>query len=92
MERHPLIDEVIFAVVVLRQDATLWAFACGSLARDPLQYVLQLYDTLSDREPTADAVSEDAGGLHRGGIWELPPTLEDLPAGLVFGSDSDDFG
>ena len=58
------------------------------LASDALTDTVGTIKKSVDRSPSEAAPSCDRDGMHRGGLWDTLPTLDDLPTGFVLDEES----
>ena len=69
------------AVLLVRSDRFVWVLAGGGLTGDPIAELTPVSEALVERQPGGDVV-EGADGMRSGGLWDMLPTIEDVPVGL----------
>jgi hypothetical protein len=76
--------------VFWRDDRVLYAGFSLAVGGDPLADLFALARTITGRPYVETLVTEPAtpGGMWSGGVWNLLPTLADVPEGFVFVSDT----
>jgi hypothetical protein len=79
---------VSYGLLVWREGAII-VVASGSDRENPLPELIAIADRLAEREPGSGPVVRTDAGFHTGGIWEVLPTPEDMPTGIVFKIDVD---
>jgi len=81
--------EVTFVLLAAQRGTVLRVMLCAALVEDPFPYITSVYDVIVRRKPSDDPETlED--GYHTGGVWDMLPTIDDVPSGLVFHEDTDE--
>jgi hypothetical protein len=81
------ISGVVAGLVFARRAEFVFVTLAASLAGDAVGAAADVTRTVISREPGETATPEAEGGMRTGGLWEMLPTLDDLPSGLVFDED-----
>jgi hypothetical protein len=79
---------VSYGLLVWREGAVI-VVASGTDGESPLPELIAVADRVAEREPGSGPVVTADDGFNAGGIWEVLPTPEDMPAGIVFEIDVD---
>lgn len=80
--------EADHAVGVVRRGTVVWLYvAQGHGAAEIADTVGEIAAAMPEREISVVGVTIDELGQHRGGLWDLLPTLDDVPAGLILDAE-----
>jgi hypothetical protein len=81
------IEEIAIGGAIVRRDEFVFVALVGSLGGDSITPALEIMRKIVDRQPGQGATPTDADGMRTGGLWDMLPTLDDVPEGLTFDED-----
>jgi hypothetical protein len=84
----PDAPSISYGLLVWRKGEVI-VVASGSDRESPLPELIALADRVAEREPGGGPVVRADGGFNTGGIWDVLPTPEEMPAGIEFELDFD---
>ena len=81
------IQGIIVGLVIARNGEFVFLTLAGSLAGNAVGTASDVTKAVIDRQRGDDATPVADNGMRSGGLWDMLPTLDDIPSGLVFDED-----